>query len=64
MRERPTYTLVYGWLLQNYHYISAIAQHVCGAIAACPDPVIRGELVHHLEEELGHGELLSLEQGL
>lgn len=55
LTTRPTYPLVYGWLVENYHYIAAIWQHCGAGIAACPDPRMRLELVHHLEEEFEHG---------
>jgi hypothetical protein len=59
MVEQPTFALVGGWLLENYFYLSAAARHVSAAIAACPDPVIRRELLHHLEDEAEHGRLLK-----
>lgn len=59
MTETPSYSLVCGWLLENYHYIAAIAQHTAAAIASCPDREIRAELVKHLAEELDHGALLA-----
>jgi len=57
LTTRPTYPLVYGWLVENYHYVAAIWQHCGAGVAACPDPALRLELVHHLEEEFEHGEL-------
>lgn len=59
MTEAPDHALVFGWLLENQHYIAAIAQHCGAAIASCTDPQIRAWLVHHLEEELHHGELVA-----
>lgn len=55
MTERPTLPLVYGWLVENHHYVAAIWQHCGAGIAACPDPRMRLHLVHHLEEEFEHG---------
>ncbi|MEW9528643.1 hypothetical protein [Microbispora sp. NPDC049125] len=55
MTERPTLPLVYGWLVENHHYVAAIWQHCGAGIAACPDPRLRALLVHHLEEEFEHG---------
>jgi len=55
--ERPTQALVLGYLLENHHYVASIWQHNAAAIAACGDPVIRAQLVHHLSEEFEHGEL-------
>jgi hypothetical protein len=46
-------------MVENYHYIAGIWQHAGAAVAACPDPVIRGELVRHLIEEFNHGEMLA-----
>lgn len=59
MMTKPTYSLICGWLLENYHYISAISQHTGLAIGSCTDPVIRQLLVKHLKEELGHGDILK-----
>jgi hypothetical protein len=55
--ERPTVALAFGWQLENLHYIAAIWQHNGAAVAACPDPVIRERLVHHLIEEFNHAKL-------
>jgi pyrroloquinoline quinone (PQQ) biosynthesis protein C len=57
LREEPTLPLVHGWMVQNYHYVAGIWQHAGGAVAACPDPVIRRELVKHLVEEFNHGKM-------
>ncbi|MET9801685.1 hypothetical protein [Streptomyces sp. NPDC006368] len=65
MRERPTYALVYGWLVENQHYVAAIWQHCGAAVASCPDPRLRLELVRHLEEEFDHGAMFrkGIEEG-
>ncbi len=47
-----------GWILENYHYLKASSRHVANAIAACPDELLRNELVHHLDEETEHGNIL------
>ncbi|AVT28447.1 hypothetical protein C6361_01830 [Plantactinospora sp. BC1] len=57
LTERPTYPLVYGWMAENYHYVSGIWQHAGAAISTCPDPLIRNELVQHLIEEFNHGKM-------
>ncbi|MFG1849585.1 hypothetical protein [Micromonospora carbonacea] len=57
LTERPTYPLVYGWMAENYHYVSGIWQHAAAAISACPDSLIRNELVEHLIEEFNHGKM-------
>jgi pyrroloquinoline quinone (PQQ) biosynthesis protein C len=57
MTERPTYPLVYGWMVENHHYVAGIWQHCGAGVAACSDPRLRLELVHHLEEEFEHGEM-------
>lgn len=59
MIEQPSYALTCGWLVENYHYISAIAQHTGAAIASCSDSGVRTLLVHHLREELDHGAILG-----
>jgi hypothetical protein len=59
MTAQPSYALTCGWLLENYHYISAIAQHTGAAIASCSDARVRSLLVHHLEEELEHRVILG-----
>jgi pyrroloquinoline quinone (PQQ) biosynthesis protein C len=53
----PTLPLVYGWMVENQHYVSGIWQHTGAAISACPDPLIRAELVKHLTEEFAHGKM-------
>jgi len=50
--------LIYGWVLENYFYFSSAARHVSAAVASCPDPHIRNELVRHLQEETDHADLL------
>jgi pyrroloquinoline quinone (PQQ) biosynthesis protein C len=57
LRDRPTYPLVYGWMAENHHYVAGIWQHAGAAVGACPDPVIRAELVRHLIEEFNHGRM-------
>ncbi|MDI5973360.1 hypothetical protein POF50_029130 [Streptomyces sp. SL13] len=57
MTEDPTLPLVHGYMVENYHYVAGIWQHTGGAVAACPDPVIRNELVKHLIEEFNHGKM-------
>jgi pyrroloquinoline quinone (PQQ) biosynthesis protein C len=57
LATRPTYSLVYGWMVENYHYVAGIWQHAGGAIASCPDPLLRSELVQHLIEEFNHGDM-------
>jgi pyrroloquinoline quinone (PQQ) biosynthesis protein C len=59
LTEEPTMPLVHGWMVENYHYVAGIWQHCGGAVAACPDPVIRAELVRHLIEEFNHGKMFS-----
>jgi pyrroloquinoline quinone (PQQ) biosynthesis protein C len=48
-----------GWILENYHYLRSSPRHVSAAISACPDPIIRAQLVQHLAEEAGHAEILA-----
>ena len=60
MTEQPNLSLVYGWLLENYFYIGAACRHVSAAIAACPDPLIRHELLKHLHEEAEHAQVLKV----
>lgn len=62
MTERPTFALMYGWVLENYFYLSAAARHVSAAIASCPDSIICNELLAHLREEMDHG--LIMREGL
>ncbi|OIK29557.1 hypothetical protein VT52_000390 [Streptomyces malaysiense] len=57
LTEDPTLPLVHGWMVENYHYVAGIWQHAGAAVAACPDPVIRAELVKHLTEEFNHGKM-------
>lgn len=57
LTKEPTLPLVHGWMVENYHYVAGIWQHTGGAVACCPDPVIRGELVKHLIEEFNHGKM-------
>jgi pyrroloquinoline quinone (PQQ) biosynthesis protein C len=57
LASRPTYPLVYGWMMENYHYVAGIWQHAGSAIAACPDPLLRSGLVKHLVEEFNHGDM-------
>jgi pyrroloquinoline quinone (PQQ) biosynthesis protein C len=57
MLDAPSYPLVWGWMVENYHYVSGIWQHTGAAISTCPDPVIRAELVKHLIEEFNHGRM-------
>jgi pyrroloquinoline quinone (PQQ) biosynthesis protein C len=56
--ERGSFPLIYGWLLENHHYLSAAVRHVAAAIAACPDPLIREVLVKHLDDEAHHADIL------
>jgi pyrroloquinoline quinone (PQQ) biosynthesis protein C len=58
MTDKPTFALVYGWLLENYHYLVVSPRHVAAAVAACPDRVLRDLLVEHLADEAEHGEIL------
>ena len=58
MTSKPEYALIFGWLLENYHYIALVSQHVSAGIAACPDSNIRTQLLDHLDDELNHGEIL------
>jgi pyrroloquinoline quinone (PQQ) biosynthesis protein C len=55
--ERPTSALALGYMLENHHYVASIWQHAGAAIAACGDPVVRAQLVHHLDEEFEHAAL-------
>lgn len=57
--DSPNPSLVHGWVLENYFYFSSAARHVSAAVASCPDPRIRAELVLHLEEETDHADLLK-----
>ncbi|QLJ02815.1 hypothetical protein HZZ00_18540 [Streptomyces sp. NEAU-sy36] len=57
LTEEPTHPLVHGWMVENYHYVAGIWQHTGAAVAACPDPLIRAELVKHLIEEFNHGKM-------
>jgi pyrroloquinoline quinone (PQQ) biosynthesis protein C len=57
--DSPNPSLIYGWVLENYFYFSSAARHVSAAVASCPDPIIRAELVLHLEEESDHADLLK-----
>lgn len=52
-------SLISGWVLENYFYFSSAARHVSAAVASCPDPLIRTELVLHLQEETDHADLLK-----
>jgi pyrroloquinoline quinone (PQQ) biosynthesis protein C len=61
MMDFPSYELVYGFILENYHYISSATRHISPAITACPDPMIRLSLLKYLDEELDHGKLLQTE---
>jgi pyrroloquinoline quinone (PQQ) biosynthesis protein C len=65
LAERPAYPLVYGWMVENYHYVAGIWQHCGAAVSTCPDPVIRAELVKHLIEEFNHGKMFlrGIERG-
>jgi pyrroloquinoline quinone (PQQ) biosynthesis protein C len=56
--EEPTVGLVYGWLLENCHYLASAVGHVSSAVAACPDSEIRALLVKHLKDEAEHSEIL------
>jgi pyrroloquinoline quinone (PQQ) biosynthesis protein C len=58
MAEFSAPALLYGWVLENYFYFSSACRHVCAAIASCPDPLIRSELLTHLSEEADHADLL------
>ncbi|GGM67229.1 hypothetical protein GCM10012275_42190 [Longimycelium tulufanense] len=57
LSQRTTFPLVYGWMVENYHYVAGIWQHAGAALSACPDPVVRAELVRHLTEEFDHGSM-------
>jgi hypothetical protein len=57
MLEKPDYALVYGWMMENHHYVAGIWQHCGAAVGACTDPIIRTELAHHLVEEFNHGRM-------
>src|SRR5215470_4547920 len=57
LAEGPTSALVVGYMLENRHYVASIWQHTGAAIAACGDPVVRAQLVHHLDEEFDHAAL-------
>ena len=57
LAEEPTVALVHGWMVENYHYVAGIWQHTGAAVAACSDPLIRGDLVKHLIEEFNHGKM-------
>jgi pyrroloquinoline quinone (PQQ) biosynthesis protein C len=59
LSERPTLSLVRGWLQENFFYLSSAPIHVSSAIAACPDPHVRAKLLEHLKEECDHGALLK-----
>jgi pyrroloquinoline quinone (PQQ) biosynthesis protein C len=52
-------SLIYGWLLENYHYLASAAWHVSAAVASTPDWDVRMKLVEHLEDEAEHGEILK-----
>jgi len=55
MQERPSMSLLQGFVLENYHYIQSAARHIAPAVASCNDPDVRLQLVLHLKEETGHG---------
>jgi pyrroloquinoline quinone (PQQ) biosynthesis protein C len=57
--DSPSPSLIHGWVLENYFYFSSAARHVSAAVASCPDPLIRTELVLHLQEETDHADLLK-----
>jgi pyrroloquinoline quinone (PQQ) biosynthesis protein C len=57
--DSPPESLVYGWILENYHYLANSARHTSAAISACSDPLIRSSLVEHLKEEASHGKILK-----
>lgn len=59
LTERPTLSLVRGWLQENYFYLASAPVHVSSAVAACTDPVVRGKLLDHLSEEHDHASLLK-----
>lgn len=65
LTERPTYPLVYGWMVENHHYVAGIWQHSGAAVSVCPDPAVRAELVRHLSEEFEHGAMFrkGIEKG-
>jgi hypothetical protein len=58
MVDAPSYSLVSGYLLENYHYLASAARHIAPAIAACTDAGIRVRLIRHLEDELTHCDIL------
>ncbi len=59
LQNDDNFALVYGWLIENYHYLAASPRHVCAGIATCPDVVMRASLVKHLQEEAGHHKLIG-----
>lgn len=64
MVESGSFSLIQGFMLENYHYLSSATRHVSSAISSCPDGHIQFELIDHLADELEHCRLLqeSLEQ--
>jgi thiaminase len=59
MQLNPTYALICGWILENYHYISLISEHTGVAMANCTHPGIQSLLVLHLKEEIDHSKLFA-----
>jgi len=57
--DAPSESLVYGWILENFHYLANSPRHTAAAISACSDPVIRNYLVEHMKEEASHGQILK-----
>lgn len=56
--NRPSFSLVQGYILENYHYLASATRHISAAISSCPDGAIQLDLIAHLEDELEHCELL------
>jgi len=63
MKTNPTYSLICGWLLENYHYISLISEHTGVAMSNCTHPEIQSKLILHLKEEIDHRKLFELALG-
>jgi hypothetical protein len=51
--------LIVGYLLENFHYLASAARHIGAAIASCTNTSLRLQLIHHLEDELKHCDLLE-----
>ncbi len=57
LERRDGANLLYGWIVENYHYTRSVNEHLGSAIGNVRDLALGRRFVHHLAEEWDHPHL-------